>query len=142
MRTTSSSATLPRTYTTGHWRLTWVGFDAALAAALAATAVLALWRRQLVIVAAMIAGSLLCCDAWFDATTAAGSDRWLSFVSIPVEVGLALVLLGTAAGLVNHLSTTTQGNDQGTRHSRFRALPGMRVGGWASTVNALRGRQD
>ena len=134
------AATLPRTYTTGHWRLTWVGFDGALAAALAATAVLALWRRQLVILAAMIAGSLLLCDAWFDATTAAGSDRWLSFLSIPIEVGLALVLLGTAAGLVNHLAAAT-GTDSGTRHSRFRPLPGVRAGGWVSTFHAFRGRQ-
>jgi nitrate reductase gamma subunit len=117
-----------------------VGFDGTLAAALAATAVLALWRRQLVILAATIAGSLLFCDAWFDATTAAGSDRWLSFLSIPVEVGLALVLLGTAAGLVNHLSAPG-GKQGGSRHSAFRALPGVRAGGWVSTFDALRGRQ-
>ena len=135
------AATLPRTYTTGHWRLTWVGFDGVLAACLAATAVLALWRRQLVILTAMIAGSLLCCDAWFDATTAAGSDRWLSFLSIPIEVGLALVLLGTAAGLVNHLSAPGS-KEGGSRKSRLRALPGMRAGGWMSTLDGLRGRQD
>jgi hypothetical protein len=134
------AASLPRTYTTGHWRMTWVGFDGALAAVLAATAVLALWRRQLVIVAAMIAGSLLLCDAWFDATTAAGSDRWLSFLSIPIEVGLAIVLLGTAAGLVTHLVTTSV-TDGGSAHPRLRALPGLRAGGWASTVAALRGHK-
>ena len=135
------AATLPRTYTTGHWRLTWVGFDGGLAVALAATAMLALWRRQLVILAAMIAGSLLCCDAWFDATTAAGSDRWLSFLSIPIEVGLAVVLLGTAAGLVNHLGATG-GTDAGSRRSGLRPLPGVRAGGWVSTLDALRARKD
>jgi hypothetical protein len=134
------AATLPRTYIAGHWRLTWVGFDIALAATLAATALLALWRRQLVILAAMIAGSLLFCDAWFDATTAAGSDRWLSFLSIPIEVGLGLVLLGTAAALLSHLAAAG-GKDGRPQHSTFRALPGVRAGGWMSTLDALRGRQ-
>ena len=128
------AATLPRTYTTGHWRLTWVGFDCALAAILAATAVLALLRKRLVILTAMMAGSLLVCDAWFDATTAAGADRWLSFLSIPVEVGLSLLLLTTASMLANQLSNP---GPPASRPSPFSALPGVRAGGWASTRNAL-----
>ena len=132
------AATLPRTYTTSHWRLTWVGFDCALAASLAATAVLALWRQQLVILTAMIAGSLLVCDAWFDTTTTAGADRWLSFLSIPVEAGLSMLLLATAWLLVRHQSTPAQLAST-SRRSRLHPLPGVRAGGWTSTVKALRG---
>jgi hypothetical protein len=132
------AATLPRTYTTSHWRLTWIGFDCALAATLAATAVLALWRQQLVILTAVIAGSLLLCDAWFDATTASGADRWLSFLSIPVEAGLSVVLLATAWLLVRHESTPEQAAST-SRRSPLHPLPGVRAGGWKSTVKALRG---
>ena len=134
------AATLPRTYTTSHWRLTWVGFDCALAVTLAATAILALWRRQLVILSATVAGSLLVCDAWFDATTAAGADRWLSFLSIPVEAGLASVLLATAGVLAHHLSKPS-GTSSRWRPSPLQALPGVSVGGWKSTAQALRGGQ-
>lgn len=133
------AATLPRTYTTGHWRLTWVGFDCALASTLAATAALALWRRQLVILTSMIAGSLLVCDAWFDVTTAAGSDRWLSWLSVPIEIGLALALIGTAGVFLHHLSTAAPAASV-TRTSRLVALPGVRAGGWKATVDALLGR--
>lgn len=130
------AVTLPRTYTTGHWRLTWVGFDCALAAILAATALLALFRRRLVILTSLIAGSLLVCDAWFDTTTAAGADRWLSFLSVPVEVGLSMVLLTTAWVLVHQLSNAGP-TTSAPRSSRFRPLPGVRAGGWRSTVTAL-----
>ncbi len=135
------AATLPRTYTTGHWRLTWVGFDCALAATLAATALLAMWRRQLVILTAMIAGSLLMCDAWFDATTAAGADRWLSFLSIPVEAGLSIVLFGTAGVFLHHLSSSGPTGSP-SRQSTWRPLPGVRAGGWRPTLDALRGQQS
>jgi hypothetical protein len=134
------AATLPRTYTTGHWRLTWVGFDCALAGMLAATAVLALWRRQLVILTSMMAGSLLLCDAWFDATTAAGSDRLLSWLSVPIETGLCLVLLGTAAVFLQHLSSIGPAAAPPGR-SILRSLPGLTAGGWKATYAALRRQQ-
>lgn len=135
------AVTLPRTYTTGHWRLTWVGFDCALAGTLAATAALALWRRQLVILTSVIAGSLLICDAWFDVTTAAGTDRWLSWLSVPVEIGLSTALLGTAAVFLHHLSTAAPASHQ-PGSSRLASLPGVRDGGWKATVDALLNRRD
>ena len=64
--------TLPRHYVAGHWRLTWVGFDIILLAALAATAWFAWRRRQAVVITAFITATLLTCDAWFDVTTASG----------------------------------------------------------------------
>jgi hypothetical protein len=114
------AATLPRTYTTGHWRLTWVGFDCALAFLLAATALLALWRRQLVIVTSVVAGSLLVGDAWFDTTTAAGSERWFSLISVPVEVVLAAVLFGTAELFLRHVGSALPGSPP---HSGPRLCP-------------------
>lgn len=133
------AATLPRSYTTGHWRLTWVGFDCGLAAVLAATALLALWRRQLVIITSVMAGSLLLCDAWFDTTTAAGSDRWLSLMSVPVETILAGVLLGTAGVFLHHLSSAVPAVARGSG-SRFHPLVGVRPGGLKSTARSLRGQ--
>ncbi len=67
--------TLPRHYVAGHWRLTWVGFDIILLAALAATAWFAWRRRQAVVITAFVTATLLTCDAWFDVTTASGQKR-------------------------------------------------------------------
>lgn len=133
------AATLPRTYTTGHWRLTWVGFDCALAPMLAATALLALWRPQLVILTSAMAGSLLLCDAWFDTTTAAGPDRWLSFMSVPVETILAVTLLSTAGVFLHHLGSAVPAPSSSPR-PRFHPLIGTRPGGLNSTIRSLRGQ--
>jgi hypothetical protein len=67
------AATLPHRYIASHWTLTWVGFDLALLASLAGTAVLAWLGRQVMIVACFVTATLLVCDAWFDITT---SSTW------------------------------------------------------------------
>ena len=59
---------LPDRYVARHWTLTWVGFDAVLLTMFAATALLGLFRRQLVALTAFASGVLLLCDAWFDVT--------------------------------------------------------------------------
>ena len=57
---------LPTADTTRQWRLLWIGFDTAEVAALGVT-LWAMYRsRQLAIPAALIAGTLFACDAWFD----------------------------------------------------------------------------
>jgi hypothetical protein len=61
--------TLPHRYIANHWTLAWVGFDMALLCAVAATAWAAWRRRQAVIVAALVAGTMLVLDAWFDIVT-------------------------------------------------------------------------
>lgn len=66
---------LPDRYVVQNWTLTWTGFDAILTVLFAATALLAFYRRQLVIIASFAAGILLLCDAWFDLTTSSGDDR-------------------------------------------------------------------
>jgi hypothetical protein len=61
--------TLPPRYVANHWTLAWVGLDVAELCALAVTAWAAWRRRQVVIAAAIVAGTLLVVDAWFDIVT-------------------------------------------------------------------------
>lgn len=89
--------TLPVDYVAHNWSVTWIGFDVLLVAMMAATAVLALLRRQLLVLAGFTTGILLICDAWFDIMTAAPDDRWVSlltafFAELPLA---ALLILGT-----------------------------------------------
>lgn len=65
--------TLPPQYKSDDWPLVWLGFDVLLLGSLAATAYLVWRQRQLAVVAAIITGTLLICDAWFDMTLAAGA---------------------------------------------------------------------
>ncbi len=85
---------LPRHYTTHHWTLTWVGFDAALALFLALTAWTAWRRTQLFVLAATVTATLLVCDAWFDVTTAAGRVDVAQSIAaaVLIELPLAAVL--------------------------------------------------
>lgn len=83
--------TLPRHYRTGHWGMAWTGFDVALLAALGATAWAVWLRRQIAIVCALVTGTLLVCDAWFDLMFSFGtSDFWLSaFTAVFGELPIA-----------------------------------------------------
>jgi len=84
---------LPARHTSHHWDVAWVGFDVALAAALAATGVgiarSAPWSRT----AAVVAATLLVCDAWFDNILANGLDEHLEAALEAVLVELPLALL-------------------------------------------------
>lgn len=93
--------TLPPRYLAGHWRLTWVGFDLVLAAALALTAWAAARRRQVVVLTAVVSATLLACDAWFDLVTASGPDQWVSLATaLLAELPLAILLFSVAHHLV------------------------------------------
>jgi hypothetical protein len=71
--------TLPRRYDAKHWSLLWIGFDVILCAVLVTFAWLTWKRRQLMLVTAIIAGTLLFCDAWFDVITSWGNrDHWVT----------------------------------------------------------------
>ena len=61
---------LPARHVTHHYRVAWVGFDVALAAAFATTAIAALRFSRWLHIAAAVTGTLLVCDAWFDWVTA------------------------------------------------------------------------
>ena len=74
--------TLPPRYDADHWRLLWTGFDAALITVLLLAAWAAWYRRQILAAIAMVAGTLLFCDAWFDMVTSFGHrDQWLTMVT-------------------------------------------------------------
>ena len=94
-------ATLPNTYVAQNWTLTWVGFDLLLLAMMATTVVLGLLRRQLLVLTAFATGVLLICDAWFDITTAAGDDVWISVIAaVCGELPLAFVLISGTLRLI------------------------------------------
>ena len=86
--------TLPDRYVSYDWTATWVGFDLLLLMFMAATAVLGLLRRQLVMMAAFTTGVLLVCDAWFDVMTAAPADLWFPVLTaVFAELPLAVLLI-------------------------------------------------
>jgi len=88
------SLTLPEKYVAHNWTATWVGFDVVLLGFLAATVVLGLLRRQLLVLTAFTSGVLLICDAWFDVLTAGLGDRWLSgLTAVLGELPLAFLLI-------------------------------------------------
>ena len=63
---------LPRRYDARHWALVWVGFDVVLMGVLAHAAWAMWFRRQVMVATALVAGTLLLCDAWFDVMTSFG----------------------------------------------------------------------
>ena len=74
--------TLPRRYDARHWSLLWIGFDVILCVVLISFAWLTWKRRQLMLVTAIIAGTLLFCDAWFDVITSWGNrDHWVTVIT-------------------------------------------------------------
>jgi len=86
---------LPPRYNAGHWVLLWTGFDAALICVLAYAGWSALFRRQIVATTALVAGTLLMCDAWFDITTSIGHrDQWVTLMTgFGAELPLAIFFL-------------------------------------------------
>jgi hypothetical protein len=98
------AVTLPPRYLTGHWTVTWVGFDCILLSMLALTAWLAWRRRQAVVITAFIAATLLTCDAWFDITTSSGrTDTIYAILSaVFLELPLAALLFAVAHHLLTY----------------------------------------
>jgi len=78
-------AALPAHHVTRHWDLIWVGFDLAIAAMLATTALAAWFGRTWLPAAAAASAALLAADAWFDIGTA--------------DPGRPLFIAGLEAGL-------------------------------------------
>lgn len=61
---------LPQRVTTQHYKLFWLGFDAALVSVMCWTGWLALRQRREVQISAVVTATLLFVDAWLDITTA------------------------------------------------------------------------
>jgi hypothetical protein len=83
---------LPPKYDAGHWNLLWTGFDVGLIVVLGYAAWAAWFRRQVLAATAIVAGTLLLCDAWFDIVTSLGRpDEW---VTLATGLGVELPLAG------------------------------------------------
>lgn len=95
-------ASLPTRYDARQWNLVWTGFDGALIVTLAGCAWAAYGRRQALIPAAFIGGTLLTCDAWFDVLTSFGSpNETVTLVTaFAAELPLAVVLFVAATRLL------------------------------------------
>jgi hypothetical protein len=93
--------TLPAQYHVHTWRVTWVGFDALLLAAMASTVFFG-WRRRIVVIPALTTAVLLICDAWFDVSLDFGTpDVWTSAaLAAFVELPLAAFLVHRVHSLV------------------------------------------
>jgi hypothetical protein len=115
---------LPDKYVAHNWPITWVGFDIMLLVFMAATALLGLLRRQLLILTAFTTGVLLICDAWFDLMTAGPEDRWLSLlVAVLAELPLAVLLITGALRILRLTATRLYLLDPGVPLWRIPLLP-------------------
>jgi hypothetical protein len=82
---------LPGRFSAKHWDVAWVGFDAGLIIVLGYTAWAAWFRRQILVATALVAATLLVCDAWFDVVMSFGTrDQTLALATaLLVELPLA-----------------------------------------------------
>jgi hypothetical protein len=118
------SLTLPDTYVAQNWVATWVGFDSLLVVFMAATAILGLLRRQILVLTAFTTGVLLICDAWFDILTARSDDMWLSIVTALFgALPLAVVLIGGTLRIMRVMAARLWLLDPGTPLWRLPLLP-------------------
>jgi hypothetical protein len=69
------TVSLPSRHITAHYDVAWVGFDVALIAAVAATALAAVRRTRWLVPLAAVTGTMLLCDAWFDIVTSQGAGE-------------------------------------------------------------------
>lgn len=103
--------TLPQRYVTHHWDTTWVGFDILLLASFAATGIAALAARRrghALWAATIVTATLLCCDAWFDITTATRASLASSVVTaVAGNLPLAGLMLFLGYRALRHASAHT-----------------------------------
>jgi hypothetical protein len=134
--------TLPPKYNAGHWNLLWTGFDIGLLCVLGYAAWAAWFRRQILAATAIVAGTLLLCDAWFDVITSIGHrDQWLTLLTgFGGELPLAVFFFWLYRRIVlNTLAAFHQliGNEPPPRRLRdARILRLTRDGEWRPSVTA------
>jgi len=109
--------TLPLKYHASHWRLLWTGFDAALITVLLLAAWAAWYRRQILAALAVVAGTLLFSDAWFDMVTSFGHrNEWLTLLTgfgVELPLGAFFFWLYRRIALI---TMTTLHQDTGDGH--------------------------
>jgi len=119
---------LPGHFRAHNWRLAWVGFDVGLIVVLAYTAWAAWARRQILAPTAIVAATMLICDAWFDVNTSfATKGEALTIVTalggnLPLALVFILlarrIMLRSAAALAE-----ARGTDDRPRHARDVTMP-------------------
>lgn len=91
---------LPASVSARHWPVAWAGLDVVMAAGLAATAWLAVWRDRRMAFPAVSTATLLLVDAWFDVCTApAGSPFVMALGGMCVEISVAAGCLALTAAV-------------------------------------------
>ncbi len=100
--------TLPPRYDAGHWPLLWIGYDVAEIAVLLFAAWAAWFRRQILAATALVAATLMLCDAWFDVVSSFGHrDQWVTLATaIGGELPLAVFFLWLYHSIVMRSLTT------------------------------------
>ena len=83
---------LPSRHVDDHYDVAWVGFDVALALAIALTAGAALRGSRALAPLAAVTGTMLLCDAWFDVVTSPGTLEAL-LLAVCAELPLAALCL-------------------------------------------------
>ena len=89
---------LPVHFRAHNWDVAWVGFDSALIIVLAAAAWAAWNRRQILAATAIVAATMLLCDAWFDVSTSIGTPEQSSAIlgALILNVPLAVFFIALA----------------------------------------------
>ncbi|HEY6687997.1 MAG TPA: hypothetical protein VI094_17495 [Propionibacteriaceae bacterium] len=109
------AVTLPRVYVTDNWDQAWIGFDILLLLLIVATAVLGIFRRQMVMLTAFATGVLLICDAWFDWMTSNRADvGWATVTALFFELPLAVLLTTEACRLLRVVPARWESLGSGT----------------------------
>ena len=95
-------ATLPAQAVAHEWKLAWIGLDVAEAIGLLFVTWAARRLREMLIPAAIVTGTLLVCDAWFDVILSWGTSdwRWSVFSAVAVELPLAALLFAAARHMI------------------------------------------
>jgi uncharacterized membrane protein HdeD (DUF308 family) len=116
---------LPPRYDADHWRLLWTGFDASLIGVLLLAAWAAWYRRQILEAIAVVAGTLLLCDAWFDMVTSFGHrDEWLTLLTgFGVEVPLGIFFFWLYRRIAMSTMTVLIQDTDTSRPRRLRDFP-------------------
>jgi hypothetical protein len=82
--------TLPDNFNVHYWSIAWVGFDIALILILGFAAWAAYFQRQIFIAAAIVAATLLICDAWFDVVTSLGTKDEVLAIAFALLIELPI----------------------------------------------------
>lgn len=87
--------TLPDNFRAHYWSIAWVGFDVALIAVISFASWAAYFQKQVLVAAAIVAATLLVCDAWFDVIMSLGTRDELITIStaLLIEIPLAVFFI-------------------------------------------------